>query len=225
MKILAVVDIHGNAIGFEKVLKNVDADILVIAGDISPYRSMTSYQSVLTPLTKYSNKFKEILVIPGNMDLEEVSIYAESLSPNIHSIHFKALRTNGYIFIGAGGSPITPFSTPTEYPDELIENRLRNIFVSITSYDEPVILVTHAPPYRTKVDKTYLGSHVGSKAIRRIIEEFKPIINICGHIHESPGTDLINKTIIINPGPLMRGRYVVIEVEGSRVLRIEVARI
>lgn len=225
MKILAVVDIHGNVIGFEKVLKNINADILVIAGDISPYRSMMSYRSILTPLIKHSKKFKEILVLPGNMDLEEVSVHAETLSPNIHSIHFKALKINEYIFIGAGGSPITPFSTPTEYPDELIENKLRNIFRSIISYNEPVILITHAPPYGTKVDKTYLGSHVGSKAIRRIIEEFKPIINICGHIHESPGTDLINSTIVINPGPLMRGKYAVIEIEGSKVRRIEVAKI
>ncbi|RLG89419.1 MAG: YfcE family phosphodiesterase [Thermoprotei archaeon] len=225
MKLLAVVDIHGNVIGLEKVLKSVESDILVIAGDVAPYRSIMSYRSILVPLSKYSDRFKEILIIPGNMDPEELPTYAETLSSNIHSIHFKALRINNYVFIGAGGSPITPFSTPTEYPDELIENRLRKIFVSVISCNEPIILITHAPPYGTKVDKTYSGIHVGSRGIRRVIEEFKPIINICGHIHESPGTDLVDKTIVINPGPLMRGKYVVVELEKSRVLKIEVARI
>ena len=40
---------------------------------------------------------------------------------------------------------------------------------------------------------------------------------MCGHIHESPGKDMIGNTMIINPGPAMDGYYGIIEITGSKV--------
>ena len=57
----------------------------------------------------------------------------------------------------------------------------------------------------TKTDLLPSGKHVGSESLRKIIEEFQPTINLCGHIHESMAIDKIGKTTIINPGMLKRG--------------------
>ncbi len=57
------------------------------------------------------------------------------------------------------------------------------------------IMLFHSPPYNTaldraaldgkKIDHVPLDVHVGSIAIKRIIEELNPMITLHGHIHES----------------------------------------
>jgi hypothetical protein len=61
------------------------------------------------------------------------------------------------------------------------------------------ILITHVPPYesgnRDKLGSfglppTYWGKHVGSLAIRSFIIERKPLLHICGHVHEGVGVTI-----------------------------------
>ena len=57
------------------------------------------------------------------------------------------------------------------------------------------IFLFHAPPYKTKLDRAALDNqkidhvpldvHVGSIAIKRFIENQKPLLTLHGHIHES----------------------------------------
>ena len=44
-------------------------------------------------------------------------------------------------------------------------------------------------------------------SIRRIIEEMKPSVVFCGHIHEAKGKDQINRTLVVNPRPARYGDY------------------
>ena len=67
------------------------------------------------------------------------------------------------------------------------------------------IAVIHCPPYRTCCDVLFNGSHIGSKALRRWIEQVQPLLTLHGHIHESPQLsgsffDRIGATTVINPG-------------------------
>ena len=54
---------------------------------------------------------------------------------------------------------------------------------------EKLVLVTHAPPWRTHCDYTKNKDgkliHVGSKAVRKIIEKRRPLISLHGHIHDT----------------------------------------
>jgi len=57
------------------------------------------------------------------------------------------------------------------------------------------IMLFHTPPYKTALDRAALDGimiehvpldvHVGSIAVKRIIEEWQPLITLHGHIHES----------------------------------------
>jgi len=53
--------------------------------------------------------------------------------------------------------------------------------------DVPPLWVVHAPPHDTVGDFTQSGARVGSLAVRRAIERWRPRLTLHGHIHESVG--------------------------------------
>ena len=80
-----------------------------------------------------------------------------------------------------------------------------------------MILVTHAPPYGTKLDKIGNGKSIGSSSIRKIIEEYHPLVAISGHVHESRAIDILNNTKLLNPGPLKDGYYGIVELNKGQI--------
>jgi Icc-related predicted phosphoesterase len=51
----------------------------------------------------------------------------------------------------------------------------------------PQVLVCHAPPLETDLDRIRPGLHAGSRAVRDFIEKHQPGHFFCGHIHEAEG--------------------------------------
>ena len=69
------------------------------------------------------------------------------------------------------------------------------------SKDKKIILVTHAQPYKTKIDRI-MDEPCGNKSIKKFILKVKPDLVIAGHLHENAGKeDKIGKIKLINPGP------------------------
>ena len=64
-----------------------------------------------------------------------------------------------------------------------------------TGDTENTVVLTHSPPYQTNLDRAALDGHsvdhapldvhVGSIAIRRLVEDRQPLLSLHGHIHES----------------------------------------
>ena len=44
------------------------------------------------------------------------------------------------------------------------------------------------------------GEHAGLKLYRDVILKYKPLLHVCGHIHEAQGKAKIGKTIVVNAG-------------------------
>lgn len=68
-----------------------------------------------------------------------------------------------------------------------------------------LLLVSHAPPFETKLDILHTRQHVGSKALRTFIKRHQPHLTLHGHIHESPHmsgaiADRLGRTVMVNPG-------------------------
>jgi Icc-related predicted phosphoesterase len=78
---------------------------------------------------------------------------------------------------------------------------------------ERSILLFHAPPYRTNLDRAALDGrmvehapldvNIGSIAIRRFIEERQPLLTLHGHVHESASltgswSDRIGRTLCLS---------------------------
>jgi len=203
MKILAFVDLHSKHgspeyVDFytslkyikklKKLAKKEKPDVVLFAGDAS------LFENHLEELMKeISQIHKNILVIHGNHETPNVMKKLCSIYDSLKFIHKKAVKIGDYTFIGFSGEGFLR-------ADEEMEKFIKKIKPKIKG--KKTILITHAPPYKTKLDK--IGKeYCGNKTITKFIQSNKNIIlAVCGHIHENAGKkDKINKATIINPGP------------------------
>ncbi len=211
MKILAVTDIHGS---YKKVVEILDRelpDILIIGGDLT---TSGTIKEVEDAVKQFFTHCKSIFCVAGNMDFPEHDelFYSLGISLNSRGVIIKNVG-----MFGVSGSPCSPLCTPYEIREEEIANRIVEGYLQIKNANIK-ILVSHTPPFRTKVDIIHSGIHVGSTAVREFIENKKPELVICGHIHESYGQDILDKTKIINCGPAFHGCYCIIEINGGNII-------
>lgn len=194
MKIIAFVDVHGNLHELKEIAekaKHEKVDALICAGDL------TFFGTALDELIKKLNIGLPLLIIPGNHEFPEDIKGAAKKHNFVKNFHATTFTLASWMIFGLGGSKITPFSTPFEMDEKLIEKKLSKFKKKKT---EKLILVTHEPPLNTGLDSVD-GMHLGSSAIRKFIEKNQPAYCICGHYHENAGKeDKIGKTTIINPG-------------------------
>ena len=204
MKILAFVDLHSKPrspeyVNFYTSLKYVKAlkekvkkykpDVVVCAGDVSLFEN--HIEEIMKRISKIH---KKILIIPGNHETSAVMRKICSFYDSLIFINKKAVKTGDYVFVGFSGEGFLR-------RDQELERFIKKIKPKIKG--KKIVLVTHAPPYKTKLDK--IGKeHCGNRTISNFIKANKNIVlEICGHIHENAGKkDKINKTILVNPGPL-----------------------
>ncbi len=89
-------------------------------------------------------------------------------------------------------------------------------FAAAPTPAEPWILVAHAPPRATKLDRLpNLDYPIGSQAVREFIESRRPLCALHGHVHESPEVtgsyfDEVGGVLCINPGQSHERLYAVL---------------
>lgn len=202
MRILAIADFHGSLEASKRAAfkaKNIDADVIVICGDITHFGSIEDAEKVLSPLTALQ---LPVLYVPGNCDSPSL---IEKEIKDVQCIHGKCQAIGNLSFIGAGSIPINRVHpSPLEISEE-------EIFAALTQglrqcgSQRSVIVVAHSPPVNTKLDIAHFGGHVGSPSLRHFIEQNQPLMVFCGHIHESRGIDYIGDTVVANTGPARHG--------------------
>jgi len=216
MKILAMGDIHGQCQNIFKYLQKNKVDLIVLTGDITHFGPNKFGEEILNEICMFNIP---TLAIPGNCD--QTCIYGEIENSKAINLHDRTVIIKDIGFCGFGGSNTTPFDTPLEFAEIQIYEEIKNLMKQVEK-QKTRILVTHAPPYNTKTDMLPSGAHVGSESIRRIIEEFQPSINICGHIHEARAMDKIGDTLIINPGESSHGFAAIINInEENEIVKID----
>ena len=123
--------------------------------------------------------------------------------------------------LASGWSNITPWSTPREEPEDVLEARLDALASQVRDPRRAVFMI-HVPPHDSGLDTApildenlrptisagdVLRGPVGSQAVRRIIERYEPLLGVHGHIHESGGERRIGRTLCINPGQRGQPRH------------------
>ena len=199
MKLLIFSDIHGDKAALEKLMAT-DADYYFAAGDLGNFgRGLDELGPIL------EKRADRMYVIPGNHE-SAADIARFCGKYGFHDFHGQTVKIEGHVIAGLGYSNPTPFDTPGEYSEEELAERLAK-FESAA----PRVLICHAPPKNSKLDRAGEGLHFGSTAVRDFIERAQPAYFYCGHIHEAAGqSDTLGKTLGWNVGK--RGQ--VLDLEG-----------
>ncbi len=79
------------------------------------------------------------------------------------------------------------------------------------------IFVVHEPP-RGFLDMTNIGRHIGRTDVAYMVEQLKPRVVLCGHVHESPGIAPMNDhTTVVNCSIGGMGRGAIVEINASGI--------
>ena len=194
LKILAFSDVHGDQSTLAKLVRQAETenvDLVVIGGDFSSRSAIDMAPPNL--VGPFLGIGKEVLAIHGNNETE-LSVKMLEDVYGIKSLHgyYKIVGDVG--IFGCGGAPhIGPFTTKEEEIFTLLSRAHEKI-----KHTKRKVMVTHAHPSGTVMEQL-TTIFPGSDAVRKAIDEFKPDVVVCGHVHEAEGMEeMIGKTKVIN---------------------------
>jgi Icc-related predicted phosphoesterase len=190
-RLLIFSDIHNDAEALQKLI-DIDAEYYFAAGDLVSWRrGLGELGEIMKP------RAARVHILPGNHETEQdIAEFCEHFG--FVNFHGARKEINGVHVAGLGYSGPTPFDTPGEYSEEELASRLDK-FADL----KPLVLICHAPPLNSSLDRVHEGLHAGSSAIRKFIEKHQPRDFFCGHIHEAEGVvEKIGSTRAMNVGKL-----------------------
>jgi Icc-related predicted phosphoesterase len=190
MRILAFSDLHCDlAVAARLVEQSREADVVVCAGDLaSVHRGLEETVAALRPIAVPT------VIVPGNNETEMDLRSACRDWTQATVLHGEGCDLDGVPFYGLGaGVPVTPWDWSFDLTEEEAAAMLEEC-------PPGAVLVVHSPPLG-HVDESN-GRHLGSAAVRDAIASRGPRLAVCGHIHESWGSESkIGETRVLNLGP------------------------
>lgn len=191
MKILAFSDLHCDLEQGKRLVEMAaDADVVIGAGDFaSVHKGLEETISTLAAITTPT------VLVPGNNETVDALRAAVDGWDAATVLHGEGTTIDGTEFYGLGaGIPVTPWDWSFDLDDDAATEML-------SACPEGAVLVLHSPP-KDHCDSAGGGGNFGSPALLEAIEEKRPRLAVCGHIHESWGCEsTIGETPIRNLGP------------------------
>ncbi|HEX6456348.1 MAG TPA: metallophosphoesterase [Solirubrobacterales bacterium] len=192
MRILAFSDLHRDLEqGAKLVEMSAEADVVIGAGDFaSIHKGLEETIGALAAIGKPT------VLVPGNNETADALRAAAAENWGAATVlHGEGTTIDGVEFFGLGaGIPVTPWDWSFDLDDEAATEMLAGC-------PEEAVLVLHSPP-KGHCDSAGGAGHFGSPALLRAIEEKRPRLAVCGHIHESWGCESeIGPTPVRNLGP------------------------
>jgi len=190
MKILALSDVHGDKSFIREMAEKGErekVDLVVLAGDL-----VSDDGDVEGLIGPFKEKGLEVAVLPGNHEgLAEIGFMVDKYGAK--NLHGNIIKKGDVGIFGCGYGDIG-IHTLTE---EDFFSTLKNAHDKLNDVKKKV-MITHNQPSGSILG---LGMFQGSTGIRKAIEEFKPDLHICGHVHETHGIEeVIGKTRVVNVG-------------------------
>ena len=186
MRILACSDLHRDGRRARSLVERAaSADVVAVVGDLATvHRGLEEMIDVLRAIER------PVLLVPGNNETDDALRAACAGWPGATVLHGDASEIDGVMFFGLGGGiPETPWSWSFDLSDEQAEGRL-------AALPAGAVLLVHSPP-RGHVDRG-----LGSAAVLRAIEDKRPRLVLCGHVHECWGQESrVNDVPVRNLGP------------------------
>ena len=192
MKILAFGDIHGDSRLAEKLANKAEkenVDLVVLCGDIT-----YADQSTANLIGPFIKKKKKVVLIPGNHESVATADFLAQLY-GAKNLHGYSIAVGDIGFFGCGGANIGI----NQLEEDEIFGLLKKGFQGIKKSKKKIML-THVHPEGTLMEK-FTQFFPGSSGVKKAVEEFKPDILLCSHVHEAEGLEeKIGKTKVVNVG-------------------------
>jgi Icc-related predicted phosphoesterase len=187
-----------------RLLRGEPSDLALLAGDVGadppwmePART-TLREAHDASLRRVLGRVREacgcpVVFVPGNHDLPDPP--GDLPAANADG---RRLVLDGLCLAGLGGAGPHRYGFPYEWSEREAENRL-----AATFENGPVdLLLSHAPPRGSGLDRTDSGAEVGSEAVRACLTQSPPRFFVCGHIHEAWGVSWLEGLPCLNAGAL-----------------------
>ncbi len=191
MKILALSDVHGDKAFMQRMAqkgRKEQVDLVIIAGDLVDFGEAP--EGLIGP---FKEQGLEVAIVPGNHEgLGDINFLTETYG--ISNLHGYSLKFGQIGIFGCGYGDIGVH----QLTEEQFFDTLKKAHDSLSNVTKK-IMVTHVQP-----NHSILGLNMptwGSSGVRKAVEELKPDVHICGHIHETHGIEeVIGKTRVMNVG-------------------------
>jgi len=191
VRILAFSDLHRDTAQAATLVEMAaEADAVIGAGDFA-----SVHEGLEETIAALSAIAAPTVLVPGNNETDEALRTAATGWEAATVLHGEGKTIGGVEFFGLGaGVPITPWDWSFDLDDDAAAAML-------APCPRGAVLVLHSPP-KGHCDAAGDGTHFGSEALARTIEEKAPRLAVCGHIHESWGCESrIGDTPVHNLGP------------------------
>jgi uncharacterized protein len=155
----------------------------------------------------------EVYAMAGNDDPWSCDAVLEGAS-HLVACDLRVTRIGGHEMISCSYANPTPWASPRELDEDALYERMRALAEQLER-PETAIFNLHVPPRASGLDTAFEIDDqlrivvrngkpheipVGSTAVRRLIEEYQPLLALHGHIHESRGAATLGRTLAINSG-------------------------
>lgn len=163
---------------------------IILGNDDSRYLESRIVEAAAEGLWEYAHR--------ARLDLESYRVFGYSCVPPtpFNLKDWERYDVSRYVDPGCV-SPEEGYRTVAVDPDELRYGTIQKDLEDLLGNEDlsRAILLLHSPPYQTNLDRAALDGkrvdhvpmdlHVGSIAIRRLIENRQPLLTLHGHVHES----------------------------------------
>ncbi len=165
-----------------------------------------------------------VFVVPGYLDAPErlylqAALNHEVVEPNVYMVHrsFVPLPGENLAVTGFGGTinneGVRENRLVLTYPDW----EALFAFEFLRQVKQTPFFVFHTPPRRANLDRDH-GEHVGQHVVEELIKTYRPRYAVVGTARDGQGTAMIGTTLVINPGPLYKGHYAVLDTHTDDVV-------
>jgi len=172
-------------------LEKLDVPVIIIIGNADhTTQSLSTYGLEKSGIDHLALNFENIILVDRTfIEIDNLAIVAHGGYRGV-----KSRKSH------KEGDSLKYATHKTQYKKDL-----KSLFKNMKDKTQTIFL-THDVPFNTEMDLVNLetspmnGKHVGDDVYRASIEKYKPAINICGHMHENQGKEIIKDTIVANCG-------------------------
>jgi uncharacterized protein len=216
MRILILSDMHGQYDNV-KVETMPECDVVLVAGDLTNYgfrapahwqvQSITELASARAWFKGISQHCAQVFWVQGNHDLGMPDDFLDPFATNIRD-RSATFDCDGIRYSLRGASLTCAFDQPKLAKRWAFTTADPNEDLKTFDFEHHNIVLSHSPP-RDCLDLTKAGVRIGSPALRDHILEHRPLLVVCGHVHEAAGIENLGKTMVVNTA--CRGQVLTLE--------------